>query len=90
MKERVRLQDLSADGRLILKLILQKYFGTMWTGWVGLKMEATVMLLWTRSRTVELCKIPGFFWIADELLPCYEWLFDIIIFIIIVLSLYTG
>ena len=45
-------------------------------------MEATVMLLWMRSRTVESCKIPGVLWIADELLACHEWLLHIIIIIV--------
>jgi hypothetical protein len=55
MKERVRLKDLSTGERIILKLILQTYFRSVWTGWVGLKMEGTVVLLWTWSRTFELC-----------------------------------
>jgi hypothetical protein len=44
IKERVHLKDLSTGERIILKLILQEYFGSVWTG-VGLKMEATVVLL---------------------------------------------
>jgi len=45
MKERVRFKDLSTGERIMLKLILQKYYGRVWTVWVGLKMGATVVLL---------------------------------------------
>jgi hypothetical protein len=31
-KERVSLKELSTDERIILKLVLQKYFGSGWTG----------------------------------------------------------
>jgi hypothetical protein len=35
VKERVRLKDLITGERIILKLILRKYFGSVWTDEIG-------------------------------------------------------
>jgi hypothetical protein len=41
MKERGKKEDLDVDGRLILKLILEKYDG-VYTGFIGVKMASLV------------------------------------------------
>jgi hypothetical protein len=43
-KERDHLEDLSVDGRIVMKWILKECDGTVWTGFIWLRIENTETL----------------------------------------------
>jgi hypothetical protein len=47
LKERIHLEDLVVDGKIILKLVLKKSLGRVWAGLSGLTLHTSVGLLLT-------------------------------------------
>jgi hypothetical protein len=45
VKERGHLEDLNVDRKIVLKLILKKLVGRMWTGLIQLRMRTNGRLL---------------------------------------------
>jgi len=57
MKARGHLGNLSVNGRTILKCILKKWDGRVWTGLIRLRIGASDLLLWTLYQTFYFHKI---------------------------------
>ena len=45
LKDRNNLRDLEVDGRIILKSVIKKYGGRAWTGYTGLWIRISSVLL---------------------------------------------
>ena len=69
--ERDHLEDLSLDGRIILKWMLQKQ-GEEWTGFIWLSLGKTGRLYWTQKGSLWFHKTWGISCLAEELLASQE------------------
>jgi hypothetical protein len=50
LKGRDHSEDMDIDGRIILGWVLRKQGGKVWTGFVWLRIRATVMNLWVPQK----------------------------------------
>ena len=46
LKKRHNLQDLGVDGTIILKLVMNTYYGRVWTGFICLRTQKSREVLW--------------------------------------------
>jgi len=71
MKARGHLENLSVDGRTVLKCILKKWDGRVWTGLIWLRIGASDLLLWTHYQNFHFHKIQEI-WLPVKLLASEE------------------
>jgi hypothetical protein len=72
-KGRDHAEDLSVDKRIVLKWILGKYDGKVWTASVWLRMETSGWLLLSRQWTFGFHKMWVISWLTNWLLSSQEW-----------------
>jgi len=59
--ERDHLEILGVDGRIIIKIILKKSFGSLWAGFVCLKIWRFGGFLWKRCRIFRYHEMRGIY-----------------------------
>jgi hypothetical protein len=76
LNHRYHMEDVGIGGRIILKLILEKWAGRMWTGFIWLRIGTSCWLLWTRWWTFRFHKGWDISWVAKRILAsrkgCYS------------------